>query len=230
MENFFSYFDWKSFWMSSLVNLIFLIISIFISIKLIPYFTFKLLKKKRKKSIVTKISYVIQEFCQFIEKSTFKSSDIITENLSIYTSNKDLKNHRFIGITNLNIFKEITHLRVQQLIFEQFENLTPNEQFEKIKKEKERLDLFSSKLEAIINSHSLDIDEQIISDVSQLCIEIRALDIKFNYNNSIDDLIEKGLAKRTGVFGISEIKDIYASILILLKKLLELDIIEVNIK
>jgi hypothetical protein len=84
MENFFNNFDWNSFWMSSFVNLIFLFISIF----LIPYFTLKLLKKKRKKNIITKISYIIQEFCQFIEKSTFKSSDIITENLSIYTSKK----------------------------------------------------------------------------------------------------------------------------------------------
>jgi hypothetical protein len=85
-------------------------------------------------------------------------------------------------------------------------------------------------LETIINSHSLDIDDEIISDVSLLCIEIRAFEVKFNYNNSIDDLIEKGLAKRTGVFGISEIKDIYTSTLILLKKLLELDIVEVKIK
>ncbi|MCK6609015.1 MAG: hypothetical protein L6Q46_12065 [Flavobacterium sp.] len=230
MENFFNDFDWKSFWMGSFINLIFLIISIFISIKLIPYFTLKLLKKKRKKNIITKVSYVIQEFCQFIEKSTFKSSDITNESLSIYTNKKDIKNYRFIGITNLNVFKEITHLRVQELILEQFEKLTPDEQFEKIKKEKERLDLFSSKLEAIINSHSLDLDEEIISDVSQLCIQIRALDIKFNYNNSIDDLIEKGLTKRTGIFGISETKEIYVSILAILKRLLEQETIEVIIK
>ncbi|MBP8791700.1 MAG: hypothetical protein KBE41_12945 [Lutibacter sp.] len=230
MEQFFINFDWNSFWMNFIVSFIFLLLSILISIILIPHFTVKLLKKKRKKYIVTKISYVIQEFCEFIEKSPFKDSEITTEQLSIYTNKKDLKNYRFIGIIDLNVFKEITHLKVKILILGILNNLSPEDGFELVKKEKSKLDSFRVKLESIINYHSLDIDEEIISDVSQLCLEIRALEIKYNYNHSIDDLIEKGLTKRTGVFGISEIAEIYRLTLNLLKKLLELSVIEVQIE
>jgi hypothetical protein len=228
MEQFFMNFNWESFWMNAIVSSIFLLLSIVISIKLIPHFTVKLLKKKRKKYIVTKISYIIQEFCEFIEKSPFKDSEITSEQLSIFTNKKDLKNYRFIGIIDLNIFKEITHLKV--LILESSNNLNPEDRLELVKREKTKLDRFRSKLESIINYHSLDIDEEIISDVSQLCLEIRALEIKYNYNHSIDDLIEKGLTKRTSVFGISEIAEIYRLILNLLKKLLELSVIEVQIE
>ena len=223
-------FNWESFWMNAIVSSIFLVLSIVISIKLIPHFTVKLLKKKRKKYIVTKISYIIQEFCEFIEKSPFKDSEITSEQLSIFTNKKDLKNYRFIGIIDLNIFKEITHLKVKILILESSNNLNPEDRLELVKMEKTKLDRFRSKLESIINYHSLDIDEEIISDVSQLCLEIRALEIKYNYNHSIDDLIEKGLTKRTSVFGISEIAEIYRLILNLLKKLLELSVIEVQIE
>ncbi|WP_044398836.1 hypothetical protein [Lacinutrix sp. Hel_I_90] len=230
MEHFFLDFDWKSFWMNSIVSSIFLLLSIVISIKLIPHFTVKLLKKKRKKYIVTKIAYIIQEFCEFIEKSPFKDSEITTEQLSVFTNKEDLKNYRFIGIIGLNIFKEITHIKVKILILESLTKLNPEDRFELVKMEKKKLDRFRSKLESIINYHSLDIDEEIISDVSQLCLEIRALEIKYNYNHSVDDLIEKGLIKRTGVFGISEIAEIYRLILNLLKKLLELSVIEVQIE
>lgn len=67
-----------------------------------------------------------------------------------------------------------------------------------------------------MNYNSLEIDEDIIVEISQLCIEIRALEIKYNYNHSIDDL-EKGLTERIGVFVLSEISEIYMLILAVLK-------------
>jgi hypothetical protein len=230
MEKFFLEFDWHSFWMNCLVSSIFLLVSIYISIKLIPYFTLKLLKKKRNKYFVTKVSYIIQEFCEFLEKSKFKNPNITLEQLSIFTNKKNSSKYRFIGITDLNVFKEITSLEIKLLILESSNKLNVDDRFELVKNEKVKLDNFRVKLENIINYHSLDIDENIISEVSQLCIEIRALEIKYNYNHSIDDLIEKGLTKRIGVFGLSEISEIYMQILELLKNLLELKEIEVEIE
>jgi hypothetical protein len=216
--------------MNCLVSSIFLLVSIYISIKLIPYFTLKLLKKKRNKYFVTKVSYIIQEFCEFLEKSKFKNPNITLEQLSIFTNKKNSSKYRFIGITDLNVFKEITSLEIKLLILESSNKLNVDDRFELVKNEKVKLDNFRVKLENIINYHSLDIDENIISEVSQLCIEIRALEIKYNYNHSIDDLIEKGLTKRIGVFGLSEISEIYMQILELLKNLLELKEIEVEIE
>lgn len=230
MEKFFLEFDWHSFWMNCLVSSIFLLLSIYISIKLIPYFTLKLLKKKRNKYFITKVSYIIQEFCEFLEKSKFKNVNITREQLSIFTNKKNSSKYRFIGITDLNVFKEITSLEIKVNILNSSVKLNVEDCFELIKNEKIKLDNFRAKLENIISYHSFDIDENIISEVSQLCIEIRALEIKYNYNHSIDDLIEKGVTKRTGVFGISEISEIYMLILELLKKLLELKEVEVEIE
>jgi hypothetical protein len=201
-----------------------------VSIKLIPYFTFRLLKKKRKKYFVTKISYIIQEFCEFLEKTNFKNSNITSEQLSIFTSKKKSNKYQFIGITDLNVFSEITSLEVKILILESSNKLKVDDCFELVKREKIKLDNFRVKLENIMNYNSLEIDEDIIVEISQLCIEIRALEIKYNYNHSIDDLIEKGLTERIGVFGLSEISEIYMLILALLKKLLELNEIDVEIE
>lgn len=230
MNKFFLEFDWNSFWMNCLVSSIFLLLSIYISIKLIPYFTLKLLKKKRKKYFTTKVSYIIQEFCEFLEKSKFKNQNITQEQLSIFTNKKNSRKYRFIGITDLNVFQELTSLEIKVNILQSSEKLNVEDCFELIKNEKIRLDNFRSKLENIVSYHSLDVDEDIISEVSQLCIEIRALEIKYNYNHSINDLIEKGLTKRTSVFGIIEISEIYMMILEILKKLLELKEIEVEIE
>lgn len=230
MEDFFLNFDWNSFLMNSLVSIIFLAISIIISILVIPHYTIKLLKKKRKKFISTKISYIIQEFCEFIENTPFKNEELTSEQLSIYTTKKDLNNYQFIGIIDLNLFQEITHLRIKKLILESLNGLNPDEDFGIITEEKNRLDSLKDKLETIISFHSLDIDEEIISEVSQLCIKIRAFEIKYKYNNSIDDLIIQGDTKRTVVFGALEISNIYKLILELFVKLLNLKLIDVQIE
>ena len=193
-------------------------------------FFLKRQKKKRKKFISTKISYIIQEFCEFIENTPFKNEELTSEQLSIYTTKKDLNNYQFIGIIDLNLFQEITHLRIKTLILESLNGLNPDEDFDIITEEKNRLDSLKDKLETIISFHSLDIDEEIISEVSQLCIKIRAFEIKYKYNNSIDDLIVQGDTKRTVVFGALEISNIYKLILELFVKLLNLKLIDVQIE
>ncbi|WP_370425276.1 hypothetical protein [Tenacibaculum dicentrarchi] len=230
MIDFFTNFNWESFEMKFFVSTIFLILNILLSILVIPYFTLRLLKKKRKKFIITKISYLIQEFCDFTEKIPFKNQELTSYNLSIYTAKKDIKNHRFIGIINLNLLDEITHLKMKQEILNTFNNLTPNLGFDLITKEKNRLNEFKTKLETIISFHSLDIDETIISEVSLLCIEIRAFEIKYKYNSGIDDLIEKGLTERTAVFGVIEISNIYKLILNIFEKLLKSKLIDFEIE
>ncbi|NRT11974.1 hypothetical protein [Flavobacterium sp. 14A] len=230
MNNFFSNFNWESFYMNALVSSIFLIISIILSIIVIPHFTLKLLKKRRKKFMSTKISYIIQELCEFIEKTPFKNKELTSQQLIIYTTKKDIKNHRFIGIIDLNILQEITRLEVRKLVLNSIDNLSPDDAFTLITAEKIRIDILKNRLETIISFHSLDIDEEIIAEVSQLCIEIRAFEIKYRYNNSMDDLIEKGLIKRTAVHGNIEISDIYKLIIDLFAKLLTLKIIDVRIE
>lgn len=75
-ESFFNNFNWNSFWMNTIVSSIFLILSIVISIKLIPYFTVKLIKRKRKVFIVSKVSLLIQELSNFLEFNQFRTIEI----------------------------------------------------------------------------------------------------------------------------------------------------------
>lgn len=230
VRDFFMEFDWNSFWINSIVSLIFLLLSVLISIILIPHFTVRLLKRKRKKYIISKLSYIILEFCEFVESSSFKDDNITAERLIISTSKNDLKSHKFIGIINFNILNELNHLLVRKEILNYSKTLRPEDGMEFMKMEKIKLDKFRAKLESIIGFHSLDIDEEIISDVSQLCLDIRAFEYRYNSNFSIDDLIESGKAERTYVFGFNEIAEIYRLILDLFKKLISLQMIEVVVK
>ncbi|MDO3696058.1 hypothetical protein QVZ41_14490 [Wenyingzhuangia sp. chi5] len=230
MKSFFYCFDWDSFWMNVLVSLIFLIIGILISIKLIPYFTLKLIYKKRRKFILNKVSFLIQEFCDFLETNTFVKPELKKQNLSIFTSKKDLKTHHFVALIRYNVLEEITALKINIEILEYFSRLSPNEKFNKIENEKEKLIIFRNKLESLIDIHSLDIEENLLSEISDLCLKIRVFERKLKYNDTPDDLIKKGLMKRTSIFGVKELSEIYKLTLSIIKKLLELDFIDVEIE
>lgn len=229
MKSFFTYFDWDSFWMNVLVSSIFLVIGVLISIKLIPYFTIKLIQKKRKRFIINKTSFLIQEFSDFLETNTFTSPEIKKQSLAIFTSKRDFKTHHFVAIIKYNVLEEITSLYIQQEIFNFFLKISPEDGVKKIETENKKMIDFRNKLEAIIDIYSLDIEENLLSEISELCLKIRVFERKLKYNYSADDLIEKGLMKRPGVFGVKELSEIYKLILDLIKKLLELEFIDVQI-
>lgn len=220
MIYFFSNIDMDAFWLNILVGSFFFILSIPLAIVVIPYFTIRQLKRRNKKNIVRKVSSVIQEICEYLNMSPFKDKELNKHQLVINTSKKDLNNYHFIGLINLNIFKEITFPKIIIVVCEKIQGLPIDDGFELIKKEKNRIMILREKLEKIIEVHSLHIDEKTISNISEICLEIRSFEIRFEYNYGIDDLIEKGLAKREGIFGIMELAKLYEKILILLKNLL----------
>jgi len=223
MNNFFLNFDWNGFWLNVLVSGIFLILSLPIALSFIPYFTIKRLQKKNKNYIGRKISFVIQETCDYLTSSPFKDKELNHLQISIFSNKKDIKNYRFIGLINLDVSNPITSPKIMIVIIEYFKKLDPNKSLEIMESEKNRLEKFRLKLEDIINIHSLHVDDETISKISNLCLDIRSFEQKFKFNYSIDDLIESGKAERLGVFGITELAKIYQNILILLKELLDKD-------
>jgi hypothetical protein len=60
-----------------------------------------------------------------------------------------------------------------------------------------------------------------LSEIGDICLDIRTFDIRFEINNAIDDLIESGQAVRPGVFGVMDFAKINERILHLLKNLLD---------
>jgi hypothetical protein len=220
MVEFFKNIDLDAFWLNILVGGIFFILSIPLAIIVIPYFTIKQLKRKNKKFIIRKVSSVIQEICEFLNTSPFKDKELNKHQLAIYTSKKDLKNYRFIGLINLNVFNQVTFPKIVVVVAEKIQGLSIDNGFELIKNEKNRIKVLRENLEKIIEIHSLHIDEETISNISEVCLEIRSFEITFEYNYGIYDLIEKGLTKRNGIFGIMDLAKLHEKILILLKSLL----------
>ena len=220
MKEFFSNIDSSDFWLNVLLSSFFFLLSIPVAIKLIPYFTIKELRKKNKKYIVRKISSVIQEICEYLNSLPFKDNVLNHDQLVIFTTKKDLKNHCFVGLININVFNPVSFPKITLVICDHFERLEIESSFELLKSERQRLEAFRLKLESIIDVHSLHIDDETLSEISDLCLDIRSFELRFEYNYGIDDLIESGKAVRTGVFGVIEFAKINERILHLLKNLL----------
>ncbi len=208
------------------VALLFFLLNIPLAVKVIPYFTVKLLKKKNKAFIARKVSAIVQEICEFLFDIPFKDNELNAENISIFTQG----GKRFVGFTNINVYNKIVFPKISLVIHNYFDKLSIEDAFLKLKAHKEKIDNLRLKLEEIVDIHSLHLDENIISHVSNLCLEIRAYDIRFRMNNTIDDLIETGQAKREGIFGIHDLFNIYEMIFQLLQNLTSLNYFEYEIK
>lgn len=221
LKAFFCNIDSNDLWLNVLVSSFFFLLSILVAIKVIPYFTIKELRKKNKKYIVRKISSVIQEVCEYLNYLPFKDKVLNQDQLSIFTTKKDLENHRFVGLININVFNPVSFPKINLVIIDHFEKLDIKNSFELLKTERQRLEAFRLKLESIIDVHSLHIDDTTLSEISDLCLEIRSFDIRFKYNYTIDDLFESGKAERKGVFGVLEYAAINVRILHLLENFLK---------
>ena len=219
MKDFFTCFDWYSFWMNVLVSTIFLIVSIVISIKLIPYFTLKLIEKRRRPFVVSKIAVLLLELCEFFEKSEFKTIDICQENISIY-KNFQKRDKEFIGLLMYNI----TDNNVQKAIYREIKRSEHQhgieEGLKRIEKEYRKIVELKSKLESFMNTHNLDVNTDYLILISDICLKIRAFEIKFNRNYNSKDLFDKGM-QRHQIDGLTELIQCYTQIIQLFIKLVE---------
>lgn len=220
MNIFFTCFDWDSFWMNVIVSTIFLIVSIFISIILIPLFTLKLIKKKRKPFITSKISILLLELCEFFEKSTFKTNEISKEDIYIYSKNKK-ENKELIGLIVYNITDKNIELAIDEQIIKSINQNDIEESLKKMENEYEEIKQLKNKLESFLNIHTLDFDSEYLILMSDICLKIRAFEIKFNRNYNSKGLFDKGLMKRHTIEGIKELRNSYKLIIHLTILLLE---------
>ena len=202
------------------ISTTFFILSSIIAIKVVPYFVVREIHKKNRKHIIRKVSSVIQEICDYLNKTPFKDEFLNQEQLAIFTTKKDIRSHRFIGLVNINVTKSVYSPALVLIILQKFKSLNIDDSYNLLTKEIERIRLFRGKLENIIGIHSLHIDDGTLLKISDVCLDIRSLEIEYDSNSAIDDLIEKGVTKRIGVFGTTELAKVYEKIVILLKDLI----------
>lgn len=228
IESFFCNFDWNSFWNNVIVSSMFLILSISISIKLIPFYTLKLLKKKRKPFVTSEISILLLELCEFFEKNTFKTKEMCEENLYIYSLHKKADKD-LIGLIVYNITDKKIAQKIDKQIIKSVNRNDIENSLKELENECKKIMQLKNKLESFLNIHTLDIDTEYLILISDLCMKIRAFEIKFNRNYNSKDLFEKGLMKRHDIEGISELRKSYELIINLTIFLLENENIEYSV-
>lgn len=223
-------FDWNSFWINIIAGFIFFVLSVAVSIWLIPKFTVKLIRKKNKKYSITKIGAVLQELCDFLSESPYRDEILFFEQISVCTRKKDLKNYRLVAICGINVFNDIVFPKMAITIYDYYKSKDPNESYKLISDEYNRLKAFRLEIERLLMVHSLHVDDNIIQKISNLCFDIKAHETKYKTNLIYNGLIEATETERSGVFGLNEIPQIYKNLLLLIKELTSLDYFEYEIE
>ena len=226
-------FDWNSFWINIIAGLFFFILSIFVSIWLIPRYTVRLIRKKNQTFLIIKIGAILQELCNFLAEAPYRDTLLNFEQIAIYThkykKGKISENYRFVALCIINVFKDIVFPRMSVVIYDYYNSKDSNEKYVSITDEYNRLRNFRLEIERIIAIHSLHIDDFVVQKISNLCFDIKTLEIKFKDNFIYDELLEKTGAERMGIMGLNELPRIYETLLCLIKELIVLDYFEFEI-
>lgn len=224
MENFnlfFESFDWNGFWLNVIVSAIFFIFSVLVSIKVIPYYTIKLIQKKNKGYIERRTIALVHEICILLNRAPFKDQELNRHNLSLFTSGNGSGYYRFAGCVRINVLSEILRLKMFGVVNQYFNGFDVELRYEALQKESIRLTEFRNHIENIIGIHSLHLDEDIISSISEICLDIRSFDLDFEFNKTLQELFPKdGDKEIPGVSGIGEVARIYQKLLEVLNSII----------
>jgi hypothetical protein len=120
LKLFFENLDWDGFWLNFLVSAIFFIMSVIVSIKLIPYFILRLIQRKNKKFIDRRTSAIVQEICRFLNRAPYRDQELHQKNLSIFSSKPGDKNYRFVGFVKIDVLSEILRIKICIIVSEHF--------------------------------------------------------------------------------------------------------------
>jgi hypothetical protein len=171
----------------------------------------------------------VRELCEFLISSQFRDKELNQEHISIFSGKRGSKNYAFVGLCPMNVFSPITYPKIKIVIHEFFEKLDPDKAYTELSQEYSRLKNFRKEIETLLTAHSLYLDDDLALRISDLCSDLRGQEINFLVNYEYQDLLEKTQNKRTGVFGVGELFDIYEKILLLIRDLTKLKNFEYTI-
>ena len=214
-------FDWNGFSLNILVSGFFFILSVVASIKLVPYFTIRLIQRKNRKYIKRRTTAIVQEICRFLNNSPYRDFELHQYNLSIFTSRPEDEGYQFAGLVKINVRNEVLRLKIFIVVAEYFNKMETYQRFESLKNEYDRLVEFRQLIENILGYHSLHLDEEIISEVSEICLDIRSFELAFEFNQTLTKLFTEKGNEMPGVSGVGEIAKIYQRLLEILNRIIE---------
>jgi len=122
----------------------------------------------------------------------------------------------FVAILKPDVLKPISSAQLKVNILTCVVNYKGEKLYFFVKGEIERLNTLQDSLESILSTHSLNIDDKIISTISSLCIQIRIINNEFRFNAVSEELT----GEKNGISGANRLDKIY-DIMIQLLGLLE---------
>lgn len=209
--------DWQSFWINLYAGFIYFILGILASVWLIPIFTIRLIRKKNKPFLRTKISYAISSICNFFNHMPHEYRVNNEKSIITCINPKYPEVNDFVALLKPNLFKPIAP---EQLYVNILKSITENEsidRYELMQDELKRIKELRESLEELTGLHSSTIEEKIINEISQLCLEIRIVE-----KNSEGNKIHESLTgEKEGIHGLTQMKDVYEKSFILLSNLVQ---------
>ncbi|QXP58690.1 hypothetical protein [Olleya sp. HaHaR_3_96] len=207
--------DWNSFWINILAGSVYFILGILVSIWLIPKYTIRLLKRKNINHFRTKITFIISELCYFLN-SMPQEFKVNKDSTTFLVKNKKYNDlFDFVALLNPNIFKPVAPEQLNVKILETIAKYSGEKRHDFIKSELDKLKFLKDSLDEILSSHSLNIDDKIISSISTLCIEIKLMNNEFRFNSTHEELT----GEKEGLSGSIRLDKIYSMIIELLNLL-----------
>src|SRR5258707_14808018 len=100
-------FDWNSFLINILSDVVFFVLTIPLVIKFLPNITIRSLRKRNKKHLAVKFSTLLFELCEFLSYSQYRDQELNGEHIAITTNKKDMKNFKFVALCPINIFNRV---------------------------------------------------------------------------------------------------------------------------
>ena len=90
-------FDWDSFWINIISDAIFFLVTIPVVIKYLSDIAIELIKKKNRKNMAVKFSYILVELCEFVTDSQYRDTVLNKEHVAVTTSKKDMKTKQAVS-------------------------------------------------------------------------------------------------------------------------------------
>lgn len=207
--------DWESFWINIYAGSIYFALGILVSVWLIPIFTIRLIKQKNKRFLRTKISYAISSICAFLNQMPpeYRVSEEVC-----FIRSKNLKYpeiNDFVAMLKPDLFKPVAP---EQLYVNILKSVTENEsidRYELMRDELKRIKELRESLEELTGLHSNTLQDEIINEISQLCLEIRIVEKNSKGNETHEYLT----GEKEGIHGLGKMKGVYEKSFELLKNL-----------
>lgn len=205
-----------AFWVNIAVGLIFFLLSVATSVWLVPAFTIRLIRKRNRKFYKQKVSFTIQELCDFFNRmpSSFRPAQRRVTIISA-TDDKYPDVKQFVAHLEPDLLRPVALEELIVNLLTTIRNADSGERYDLLRSEVIRIESLRESLENVVGIHSGAMEDDIINEVSRLCLDIRMVIREHRHDQAIGEVLNR----KDGVFALQHLRVVYENALGLLKRL-----------